>query len=208
MKIIVAVKPACGRAYNLLRHCYLSKGRQEAEIGSISDDDDRVFGLINGLGDGGVFRDACTDARSLIADLPLGRAQIRHVIISAEDCVDTESRKSACLALAHLVEQFAEKFAPGTPFIGVIHQDRLHPHAHLIFQNSIPDTENALNWNRDHLKEMQAIGWVSGTTRHEFSIEPGRHSGRCQREGTGMPYPLADLSAWKLAAAAITEIEQ
>lgn len=207
MKVVVVIKKARGRAYNLLRHCYLSQGRQPNEIESISGADDRVWGLINGLAEGGLVRDAGTDARTLIADLPQNRSQVRHVVLSSEEISDPAERKSAYEALADLCEQFAVKYAPGTAYIGVIHQDRLHPHAHLIFRNSDEDNEMSLVWTRDQLAEMQGMEWVSEATRETFSIQSGRSCGRTQREGTGMPYPLASLDAWKLAASTIEEIE-
>ena len=207
MKIVVVIKPARGRAYNLLRHCYLSQGRQPNEVESISGAEDRVYGLVNGLAEGGLVRNAGTDAHTLIADLPQNRAQVRHVVISAEETADPEGRHCAYEALADLAEQFAKKYASGTPYVGVIHQDRLHPHLHLIFKNCDEENEASLVWNRDQLKEMQSMEWVSEATKEQFSIQSGRSCGRTQREGTGMPYPLASLDALKLATAAINEIE-
>ncbi len=207
MKVVVVIKPARGRAYNLLRHCYLAQGRQPNEVESISGAEDRVYGLINGLAEGGLVRNAGVDAHTLIADLPQNRAQVRHVVISAEETADPEGRQRAYEALADLCEQFAKKYAPETPFVGVIHQDRLHPHAHLIFKNCDEENEAALIWNRDQLAEMQSMEWVSETTKEQFSIQSGRSCGRTQREGTGMPYPLASLDAWKLAIAGINELQ-
>lgn len=207
MKVVIVIKPARGRAYNLLRHCYLAQGRQPNELESISGAEDRVYGLINGLAEGGLVRNAGTDAHTLIADLPQNRAQVRHVVISAEETADPEGRQRAYEALADLCEQFAEKYASGTPYVGVIHQDRLHPHAHLIFKNCDEENENALVWNRDQLKEMQSMEWVSETTKEQFSIQSGRSCGRTRREGTGLPYPHALLDAWKLATATISELE-
>lgn len=207
MKVVVVIKPARGRAYNLLRHCYLSQGRQPNEVESISGAEDRVYGLINGLAEGGLVRNAGVDAHTLIADLPQNRAQVRHVVISAEETADPEGRQCAYKALADLAEQFAQKYAAGTPYVGVIHQDRLHPHLHLIFKNCDGENESALMWNRNQLAEMQSMEWVEATTKEQFSIQPGRSSGRTQREGTGMPYPFASLDAWKLATATISELE-
>lgn len=208
MKVIVVIKPARGRAYNLLRHCYLSRGRQPTEVASVSGSDDRVCGVINGLTHGGLVRNAGEDARSLIADLPENRAQVRHVVLSVEETYDPESRQKAFAALADLCLEFAEKFAPGTPYIGVLHEDRLHPHAHLIFKNADGANEGALCWNRADLAEMQSMEWVSDSARNEFSIQPGRSSGRTRREGTGLPYPFASLDALKLATATISQLEK
>ena len=207
MKVVVIIKPARGRAYNLLRHCYLAQGRQANEVPSISGAEDRVYGLVNGLAEGGLVRNAGTDAHALIADLPAGRAQVRHVVISAEETSNPENRRCAYEALADLCEQFAQKYAPGTAYVGVIHQDRLHPHAHLIFRNSDEDNETSLVWDRGQLAEMQSMEWVSEETKETFSIEAGRSSGRTRREGTGMPYPNAALLALKLATSTIQEIE-
>jgi len=154
-------------------------------VESISGAEDRVYGLVNGLAEGGLVRNAGVDAHTLIADLPQNRAQVRHVVISAEETADPECRQRGYEGLADLCEQFAKKYAPETPFVGVIHQDRLHPHAHLIFKNCDGENESALIWNRDQLAEMQGMEWVSQTTKEQFSFNPVGHVAEPEERGRG-----------------------
>lgn len=207
MKVVVVIKRAGGTAYGLLRHTYRPTVRTPREVAALQPDGDRVCGLLNGLHEGAVLKDAATDAHSLCADIPSGRAPVRHVILSCEETMNLPDRATAFEALADMSEQFARTFAPGTAFIAILHDDRCHPHAHLVFQNTQSTDGAAIHWDRDTLKIMQGMEWVSETTKEQFSIESGRSCGRTQREGTGMPYPHAALSAWKLATAAINEIE-
>ena len=207
MKVIVVVKKAGGTAYGLLRHTYQPTVRTPREVAPLSADGDRVCGLLNGLREGAILKDAATDAISLCADLPAGRAPVRHVVLSCEETMDLPDRAKAFEALAVMAQQFARTFAPETAYIAILHDDRCHPHAHLVFQNSQGIDGAAIHWDRDTLKSMQAMEWVAPETQSEFSIEPGRSNGRTKREGTGLPYPLASLDAWKLAIATVTELE-
>lgn len=206
MRVIAVVKRSKGKAFGLLRHCYLAQGRLPREVDSLMETDDRVVGIISGLNDGVPTRHATTDAKSLLGDASGGKAEVRHVILSVEDTQDPIARAKSFEALATMGEQFASRFAPDVPWIGIIHEDRAHPHIHLVFRNETEEM-SALTWNRDDLKCMQSMEWISPETREEFSLESGRSSGRTQRQGTGLPYPLASLDAWKLAAAALQELE-
>jgi hypothetical protein len=206
MKVIAVVKRSKGNAFGLLRHCYLAEGRSPTETEPLMETDDRVVGIISGLNDGIPTRHATTDARSLLGDASGGKAEVRHVVLSVEDTQDPIARARSFEALAAMGEQFASRFAPEIPWIGIIHEDRAHPHIHLVFKNETEEM-SALTWNRDDLKCMQSMEWISPETRQEFSIEAGRSGGRTQRQGTGLPYPLASLDALKLAAAALQELE-
>jgi hypothetical protein len=199
MKTIVVIKPARGVPRRQLAHCYKPIGRQSPEVASITGEDDRVVGLVNGLAYGAVTRHASTDAKSLTADLQTGRVPLRHVVISIDDTADPAMRADAFKALPRLCSEFVDRFAPGSQYVGIVHQDRKHPHCHILIANDVDGL--AINWNRDDLKEMQSMSWVSQATTNEFSIEPGRHRGLSRRDGTGMPYPLAlGLDALKIAA--------
>jgi len=207
MKVVVVIKRAGGTAYGLLRHTYRPTARTPREVAALQPDGDRVCGLLNGLHEGAVLKDAATDAHSLCADTPSGRAPVRHVILSCEETMNLPERATAFEALADMSEQFARTFAPGTPFIAILHDDRCHPHAHLVFQNTQASDGAAIHWDRDTLKYMQGMEWLSPETQNQFSIEAGRGQGLSQREGTGLPYPLALLDAVKLAEATINQLE-
>lgn len=128
MKMIVAIKKACRSARSLLRHVFLKNGRMGREVPALMPDGDRVVGVINGLEVGTVTRSPATDAQSLCSEVPKTRAQLRHVVLSLEDMHGPEDRTKAFEALADLSEQWMEKYAPGSAFIGVLHDDRMHPH--------------------------------------------------------------------------------
>ncbi len=207
MKAIVAIKRARGKAFGLLRHCYLAEGRTPREVQSLLGNNDRVVGIISGLDDGIPTRHPTTDAKSLLGDLLPGKAEVRHVVLSIDDTRDIGARSQSFEALSQMGEQFADRFAPNVPWIGILHDDREHPHMHLVFRNENEDG-SALTWSSENLKTMQSMEWVSQSIREEFSIEAGRSGGRTQRQGTGLPYPLASsLDAWKLAAAALQQLE-
>lgn len=207
MKTIIVIKPAKGHPRRQLAHCYKPIGRQSPEVPSVTGEDDRVVGLVNGLNAGAITRHACTDARSLTADIQSGRVPLRHIVISIDDTADPAVRADAFKALPRLCSEFVNRYAPGSQYVGIVHQDRKHPHCHILIANDTPEGL-ALAWDRDDLKEMQSMTWVSPETTQEFSIEPGRHRGLSRRDGTGMPYPLAlGLDALKIAASLTQSIE-
>lgn len=192
MKVVVVVKPARGRAYHLLRHCYLTHGRDTAEVPSITGTDDRVIGLLGGLNEGVPLRSASIDSKSLLGEILPRKAEVRHVIISAENQHDPLLRGKSFQALADLAEQFAEKYAPGVPWIGILHEDREHPHAHLVFRNECPN-DSALIWDRSALQEMQSMEWVDPDTRTTFPLSrAGEQAGSGEKE-------LTCLTLWPIS---------
>lgn len=208
MKLIVVIKPACRRPRGLLRHVYLHEGRMGRECAAILPDGDRVVGYLNGLDAGTITRNPATDARSLCGHVPNGRAALRHVVLSFEDMRGNESRNLAFEALADLGEQWIQAHAPYSSFIGIMHDDRNHPHLHLMVANCDESNGDArLAWSPADLREMQSLKWVSPATTEKFSIETGRHNGLSRREGRGMPYPSLLLDAAKLAMATAKELE-
>jgi len=199
MKMIVAIKPACRRPRSLIRHCLLPKGRKAREVESIRENEHRVIGLINGMTAGSVGSPAVT-ARNLCGDVPLGRAPLRHVVISAEDMSEIPDRLDAFAALADVAQQWLEAFAPSSPYLAITHDDTRHPHVHLLVANTVPNDDDVrLAWSPSVVSEMQSMAWVSEATKEEFAIESGRHRGATRRESRGMPYPNAQLDALKLA---------
>jgi len=206
--MIVAIKKACKSARPLLRHVYLKTGRLGREVAPLTPDADRVVGIVNGLDVGTVTRSPAVDAKSLCSEVPRTRAQLRHVVLSMEDTPDPADRAKAFEALADLSEQWMEEFAPGSAFIGVLHDDRSHPHCHLLIANLAPfEADGRLNWKPSDLKKMQSLEWVAPATAEKFSLEPGRHQGVSRREGAGMPYPSPLLDAAALAMATLEELQ-
>ena len=208
MKMIVTIKPACRHPRSLIRHCFLAVGRQGREAEPLQEDGNRVVGILNGLECGTITQAPATDARSLCGDVPKGRAPLRHIVISAEDTPSFPKRGTAFEALADVAEQWLEKFAPGVQVIGIMHDDRNHPHIHLLVANNDPFHGDArLSWPKSTLKEMQFFEWVAPATVEKFSIQSGRHVGVTRREGSGMPYPAAKLDAEILANATNEQLE-
>ena len=208
MKMIVTIKPACRHPRPLIRHCFLAVGRQGREAEPLQEDGNRVVGILNGLECGTITQAPATDARSLCGDVPKGRSPLRHIVISSEDTPSFPKRGTAFEALADVAEQWLEKFAPGVQFIGIMHDDRNHPHIHLLVANNDPFNGDArLSWPKSTLKEMQSFEWVAPATAQKFSIQSGRHCGVTRREGSGMPYPGAKLDAKILANATTQQLE-
>lgn len=193
MKVVVVVKPARGKAYHLLRHCYLAHGRDAAEVPSITGSDDRVIGLLSGLAEGVPCRGASIDSKSLLGEILPNKAEIRHVVLSAENELRHEQRGKSFQCLADLAEQFSMKFAPGVAWIGVLHQDREHPHLHLIFRNERPD-DSALTWDRTVLQEMQSMEWVDPGTREDFPSSRVAVQGELGEKVPTCPIPLPILT--------------
>ncbi len=209
MKTIVTIKRACRFPRALLRHCYLPMGRQDREVEALQESGNRVVGIINGLDVGTVTQSPATDAKTLCSNVPAGRSALRHVVISIEDILDPAARMNAFEALADMGEQWIQKFAVGASYIGVMHDDRSHPHLHLLVANNDEANGDArFAWQRSTLKEMQAFDWVAPATKEKFSIESGRHVGVAKRERSGLPYPAASLDAAMLANATNKELEE
>lgn len=150
---------------NLLRHVYREHGKSGDEIPS----SDRVESLLSGLETGVATRNHLGDT-----DLLLGRFEAnttrmhRHVIISAEDIEDPVGRKRANNILGHLAKDFVAEFAPDSDWVGVVHQDRRHPHLHLVICNS--GKGKALAWRPQTFRKMQRIT--------EWSNHPEVESGK------------------------------
>jgi hypothetical protein len=207
MKMIVAIKRACRRPRSLIRHCLLARGRNAREVEGLRDDGHRVVAITNGMQAGAVTTPAVT-SRLLCGDVPEGRAPLRHVVISAEDMKGVADRANAFAALSEVVGQWLAAFAPSSPYLAIAHDDMAHPHVHLLLANCDPLNDDArLAWSPATVSAMQSLSFVSAETKHQFALESGRHSGATRREGSGLPYPRADLSARKLAKMSDKEIE-
>jgi len=207
MKMVVVIKRACRRPRSLIRHCLLAAGRKPREVDGLRDDGHRVVAITNGMPAGAVATPALT-ARLLCGDVPEGRAPLRHVVLSAEDMSDTAERVNAFAALADVAEQWLAAFAPSSPYLAITHDDTAHPHVHLLIANhDLHNDEARLAWSPSTVSAMQSLNFVSQETKQQFSIESGRHRGATRRDGSGLPYPRADLSARKLAKMTDKQIE-
>lgn len=207
MKMILAIKRACRRPRSLIRHCLLARGRNAREVEGLRDDGHRVVAITNGMHAGAVTTPAVT-ARLLCGDVPEGRAPLRHVVISAEDMTGIADRVNAFAALSEVVGQWLAAFAPSSPYLAIAHDDMAHPHVHLLLANCDPRNDDArLAWSPATVSTMQSLDFVSPETKQQFSLESGRHRGATRREGSGLPYPRADLLARKLAKMSDKEIE-
>ena len=207
MKMVVVIKRACRRPRSLIRHCLLAAGRKPREIDGLRDDGHRVVAITNGMHAGAVTSPAVT-ARLLCGDVPEGRAPLRHVVLSAEDMTHAADRVSAFAALADVAEQWLAAFAPSSPYLAIAHDDTAHPHMHLLVANYDQRNDDArLAWSPSTVSAMQSLNFVSPETHQQFSLESGRHRGATRREGSGLPYPRADLSALKLAKMSDKQIE-
>jgi len=208
MKLIVAIKSACRRPRSLIRHCFLPKGRAGREVDALRADDHRVVQILNGMEVGSIGSPAVT-ARNLCGDVPQGRAPLRHVVISAEDVAGAERRLDAFACLAAVAQDWIQAYAPNTNFLAVSHDDRRHPHIHLLLANSDRShDESRLAWSPSTVSEMQSLDFVSDATKETYLIESGRHRGISRREQGGMPYPGARLDALKLANMTDNDIKE
>lgn len=207
MKLIVAIKSACRRPRSLIRHCFLPKGRAGREVDALRADDHRVVQILNGMEVGSIGSPAVT-ARNLCGDVPQGRAPLRHVVISAEDVTGAEKRREAFACLAAVAQDWIQAYAPNTNFLAVSHDDRRHPHIHLLLANSDrSDDESRLAWSPSTVSGMQSLDFVSDATKETYLVESGRHRGISRREQGGMPYPGAHMDALKLAKMSEEELK-
>jgi len=188
MMVIVKIKPSGKSLRRLLRHVYLPEGRLPREADPLLPSGSRVLAGINGMAGGMTFRPA-DDAHSLAGDIE-GRGEYRHVILSAEDCVNFDERRSMFRGLMAMGKEWMRTYAPDTPFVGVVHDDRVHPHVHLIAKNEGADGR-CLSWSKDQVREMQSMSWVSQSTKETFGVVSGRGCGQHTPEYSDAPYPLA-----------------
>lgn len=198
MKAIVHIKTSGKKKCSLrrlFRHCYLKAGRTPREVEPILKDGNRVVGKINGMV-GAMTGKPAEDAKALAGDIK-GRSQYRHVILSLEEGADRLQGRSALLAMSR---EWVKTFAPRTPYLAVIHDDRAHLHAHLILANQNSEGMS-LGWKKSSIREMQSMDWVSPPLREQFNIQSGRNRGRNVAEYSKLRvYPLSrGLLANKLA---------
>lgn len=206
MKCIVKIQPSGKSLRRLLRHVYLPEGRLGREVPALQSSGNRVVSTVNGMV-GGLTLKPALDAEALAGDVK-GRLPYRHLIISAEDCGDVDQRRGMFRALMDMAKDFAKAFAPQVPFVMVGHDDRAHPHAHLIFKNEAADGR-CLQWSKDQVREMQSMSWVSPRTKEAFGVESGRGCGVNPPEYSHAPYPLAaKLDAKTIAGFSKEQIDE
>lgn len=204
MKTIVKIKKSGSSLRRLLRHIYLPEGPGGREASPILGDGNRVVGSLWG-GPGGMTFNPLTDSQSLNRGLS-GHRSFRHVIISMEDTTCHQQRVQATDILLSLADEFAGKFAPDVEFLAVVHDDRAHPHAHLVFRNE-KSSGIPLCWDRSDLKMMQSMDWISPKLE-TLGVESGRGRGTRLPGFSDAPYPLAALDAIALAAESIDKLDE
>jgi hypothetical protein len=206
MMTIVKIKPSGKSLRRLLRHVYLPEGRLPREAEPLLSSGSRVLAGINGMAGGMTFRPA-DDAHSLAGDIK-GRGEYRHVILSAEDCTNVDERRSMFRGLMAMGKEWTRTYAPDTPYVGVVHDDRVHPHIHLILKNEEADGR-CLSWGKDQVREMQSMDWVSEATKETFGVIAGRGRGQHTLEYSNAPYPLAkNLDARTIAGFTENQINE
>jgi Relaxase/Mobilisation nuclease domain len=198
VKCIIKIQPVGKCTRRLLRHLYLPEGRMGREVKAINDDGNRVVDRLNGV-QGAMTMQPALDAETLSGGIK-DRSPYRHVLISFEDCADDTVRRESVAALHEMGKEWMERFAPETPYLGVVHDDREHLHLHLALRNEDLNGK-ALGWSRDDLRLMQSMDWVSGYSKINFGIESGRkEKGPDDPKSSAGPYPLArSLDAKTLA---------
>ena len=205
--MICAIKPSGKSLRRLLRHCYLPVSRSGREVESIGEDvSSRVVARINGSVGAMTMRPA-DDARGLAGDVT-GRSQYRHVVLSCEDTTESQERKDCFRALVFMASHWMARFAPDSPYLGIAHDDRTHPHLHLIIKNEGADG-GCLSWSKDTVKSMQSMTWVPPELKTQFGIESGRGQGINPPEYSSAPYPLSkNLDAKWIASLTTEEINE
>jgi hypothetical protein len=126
----------------------------------------------------------------------------KHVVLSVEDTIDPAARKAAIRILRRLAFEFLKAYAPGCASLAFAHNDRKHPHLHLIIANS--DGARALHWQPKMLRQMQSMEWLSRDL--QTLVQSGRKK---PRKVSHEPYPSARLSlAAELATMQKEELEK
>jgi hypothetical protein len=205
MRVIVKIKPSGKSLYRLLRHVYLDKGPAGREVPSILTNGSRVTETISAV-PGVIQMNASLDAKVLAGDVE-GRSQYRHVVISAADTEDLGEREKNIKGLVQMGKEWMKTFAPGTPYIGVAHDDRRHTHLHLVLKNEGLDGR-CLSWAKDTVRTMQSMEWVSLETMEIFDVQSGRGKGINNSDFSNSPYPLANLHAKTLAGMTTEKINE
>ncbi len=175
MRAIVTIKSTPSSPTALMRHCLKPHGRDADEISC----EDRVS-AIGGRIEGGITRDARVDIESLISRHHGRGKRVKHVVISCQDS-EGEARAEALAALPGLANDWIKSYAPTSDYIYLVHQDRQHPHMHVLLCNS--DGKKCLDWSPQQLRRMQDFKWTVRATS-------GRGSGKHHEPGRGV-YPLA-----------------
>jgi len=87
---------------------------------------------------------------------------MRQMILSAQDMTHaTPAEFHAALALLmDAAKLWIDTFAPGVRWVATAHQDRHHPHVHVIFENWDYAAERRLDLSPILLEEMQTMTWA------------------------------------------------
>jgi hypothetical protein len=190
-----------GQTLALLKHCG-GEGRSAKEI---DDGQSRVaamdaYGLAGGVDTAkmGELRD------NLLRQHHGGRSKelSKHLVISCEDTLDPAARRAAIRILRRVAKEFLRVYAPGCSALAFAHNDRLHPHIHLVISNS--NGEKSLHWTPNELRRMQSMEWLAKDL--QTALQSGRKK---SRKAIRNPYPGAKLTlAAELAAMPADELEK
>lgn len=204
MKACIYIKKSRGRGRGqtlaLLKHC-AGEGRSIREV---DDGQSRVtaidaYGLVGGLDISkmGELRDNLLR----LHHGGRGKDMAKHVVLSCEDVLDPIARRAATRLLRRLAGEFLRVYAPGCAALAFVHNDRQHPHLHMVICNSNGD--KSIHWSRAQLRQMQSMEWMAKDLA--LLVTSGRRkSRRVQRN----PYPTAKLTvAEELAALPPAELE-
>ena len=205
MKACIYIKKSRGRGRGqtlaLLKHC-AGEGRSTKEI-----DDGRsrvvaidAYGLV-----GNVDAKRMAELRdNLLRQHHGGRSKelAKHVVLSCQDTIDPVARRAAIRVLRRAAYEFLKTFSPGCAALAFSHNDRLHPHVHLIISNS--DSNRSLHWQPKLLRKMQSMEWLSRDL--QLVVQSGR---RKPGKAVHNPYPKAKLTlAQELATMPESELEK
>ena len=206
MKACIYIKKAKrgrgrGQTLALLKHCG-GEGRSAKEI----DDGQSRVAAIDAYGlAGGVDMDKMGELRdNLLRQHHGGKSKelTKHIVISCEDTFDPAARRAAIRILRRAAMEFLKVYAPGCSALTFAHNDRLHPHIHLVISNS--NGEKSLHWTPNELRQMQAMEWLAKDL--QTVLQSGRKK---SRKAIRKPYPGAKLTlAAELAAMPAAELEK
>jgi hypothetical protein len=206
MKACIYIKKAKrgrgrGQTLALLKHC-VGEGRSVKEI----DDGASRVAAIDAYGlAGGVNMAKMGDLRdNLFRQHHGGKSKelSKHIVISCEDTLDPAARRAAIRILRRAAMGFLRVYAPGCAALVFAHNDRLHPHVHMVISNS--NGEKSLHWTPNELRRMQSMEWLAKDL--QTVLQSGRKK---SRKAIRNPYPGAKLSlAAELAAMPADELEK
>lgn len=163
-------------------------------------DESRVFAVLGDARGAGVIMQEPGFERGMMAMLagPKGCRKgkaVRQAIISLESMPDATQAVfySALGKLPDAAKNWMDTFAPGCRWVAFVHQDRHHPHVHVVFENwDYKHGGRRLDLNPQLLSKMQDMKWCAG-----LGIESGKGSIGRVIDGQKLDQAGEDLSTAK-----------